>query len=104
MLPAPMSPSPPALLTALASRHPLAQTIPAWMIGNSIPKRLQILFERKVKSQKSKVKKEFFALFAPPCVLCATAFKGLAYQTAPTLPEVNLRIIPNIQTPAQSLH
>jgi hypothetical protein len=33
MLPLPMSPSPPALLTALASRQPLAQIMPAWMMG-----------------------------------------------------------------------
>jgi hypothetical protein len=33
-----MSPSPPALLTADASSHPLHQIIPAWIMGNSIPK------------------------------------------------------------------
>jgi hypothetical protein len=33
MLPLPINPSAPALLTALASFHPLAQTIPAWMMG-----------------------------------------------------------------------
>ena len=44
MEPAPIRPSPPALLTAEASRHPLHHTIPPWIIGYVIPKRLQILF------------------------------------------------------------
>jgi len=33
MLPLPMSPSAPALLTALASFQPLAHIIPAWIRG-----------------------------------------------------------------------
>jgi hypothetical protein len=33
MLPLPINPNPPALLTALASRQPLAHIIPAWMMG-----------------------------------------------------------------------
>jgi hypothetical protein len=37
MLPLPIKPKPPALLTALANRHPLAQTIPACTIGKSMP-------------------------------------------------------------------
>ena len=44
MEPAPISPSPPALLTAEASRQPLHHTIPPCMMGYFIPKRLQILF------------------------------------------------------------
>jgi len=38
MEPAPISPRPPALLTAEASRQPLHQTIPPCMIGYWIPK------------------------------------------------------------------
>jgi hypothetical protein len=44
MLPLPIIPSPPALLTALANRQPLAQTIPACINGNSILKSRVILF------------------------------------------------------------
>jgi len=36
MLPDPITPSAPALLTALHKRQPLAQTIPAWMMGISM--------------------------------------------------------------------
>jgi hypothetical protein len=46
MEPLPMSPNPPALLTALASRQPLVQIIPAWMMGYLILKRRVILFEK----------------------------------------------------------
>jgi hypothetical protein len=35
MLPEPITPSAPALLTALHKRQPLAQTMPAWMMGYS---------------------------------------------------------------------
>lgn len=45
MLPAPKMPSPPALLTALAKRQPLAQIMPAWMMGRSIWKSCVILLE-----------------------------------------------------------
>lgn len=45
MLPLPINPKPPALLTALANRHPLAQIIPAWMMGYSMLKSCVILFE-----------------------------------------------------------
>ena len=44
MCPAPMIPSPPALLTAAAKRHPLHQIIPACMIGNCMPNNSVILF------------------------------------------------------------
>ena len=44
MEPAPIIPSPPALLTALASFQPLAQIIPAWIRGYFILKSWVILF------------------------------------------------------------
>ena len=44
MEPAPNNPSPPALLTAEASRQPLHQTIPPCIIGYLIPNNLHILF------------------------------------------------------------
>jgi hypothetical protein len=40
--PAPSNPNPPALLTAEASRHPLHQIIPAWIMGKSIPNNVVI--------------------------------------------------------------
>ena len=40
MLPLPISPNPPALLTALASRQPLAHIIPACMMGYGMLKRV----------------------------------------------------------------
>lgn len=43
MLPAPIIPRPPALLTALANRQPLAHIIPAWMMGYWMLKREVIL-------------------------------------------------------------
>ena len=42
MLPAPKMPSPPAALTALANSQPLHHTMPAWMIGTSMPNKSQI--------------------------------------------------------------
>ena len=42
--PAPKSPRPPALQTALASLQPLFQIIPAWMIGYLIPNNSVIRF------------------------------------------------------------
>jgi len=44
MLPLPIIPSAPALLTAEASRQPLVHTIPAWMRGILILKRSVISF------------------------------------------------------------
>jgi hypothetical protein len=48
MEPAPISPSPPELLTDEASFHPLHQTIPPDMTGKEIPKSWQILFIARV--------------------------------------------------------
>lgn len=45
MEPAPMSPKPPALLTAEASRQPLHHAIPPAMIGYSVPKSWLIRLE-----------------------------------------------------------
>ena len=42
--PDPIRPSPPALLTAAQSFHPLHQTIPPWIIGYFIPKSWLTLF------------------------------------------------------------
>ena len=42
--PAPSKPSPPALLTAAANRHPLHHTMPPWTMGCSIPNKEVILF------------------------------------------------------------
>jgi hypothetical protein len=49
--PAPISPNPPALLTAAASRQPLHQTIPACTMGSLILNRadillLEVIFEK----------------------------------------------------------
>jgi hypothetical protein len=44
MEPAPISPRPPALLTAEASRHPLVQTMPACTMGISMLKSFLIRF------------------------------------------------------------
>jgi hypothetical protein len=46
MLPLPMMPSPPALLTALAKRHPLAQIIPACIMGSSMPNNFVMELEK----------------------------------------------------------
>ena len=47
----PMSPSPPALLTAAANRQPLHHIIPAWMMGYLIPKSSVTLFCISAKSK-----------------------------------------------------
>jgi hypothetical protein len=46
MLPLPIIPKPPALLTALANFHPLVQIMPAWMMGTSILKSLVTSLEK----------------------------------------------------------
>jgi hypothetical protein len=43
MEPAPMMPNPPALLTAEANSQPEHHIIPACMMGNRMPKSVQIL-------------------------------------------------------------
>ena len=53
--PAPNNPKPPALLTAEAKRQPLAQTIPAWMMGYWMPSSLQIGFSIKETGKLQKI-------------------------------------------------
>lgn len=60
MLPEPMRPKPPALLTALASSQPLHQIIPAWIIGFSMLNNWQILlFFIKIRRNSPKIKDLF---------------------------------------------
>jgi hypothetical protein len=56
MLPLPINPKPPALLTALAKRQPLAQIMPPWMMGFSMLKSCVIELENTGLIQKLKVK------------------------------------------------